>query len=122
MADVTEATDEPRWGQEAERLANEMEQRLRDPQGGYTSAGPNPRLLFQSKTVTDGAIPAGNAVAILDLLELAKRTGKPVYRERAASALRVFGPDLDRYPAAVPTLALAVLRFHDSGSGDALHR
>jgi uncharacterized protein YyaL (SSP411 family) len=112
LAEVTDATAEPRWGQEAERLATEMEQRLRDPQGGYTSAGPNPRLLFQSKTVTDGAVPSGNAIAILDLLELAKRTGNAVYRERAASALRAFGPDLDRYPAAVPTLALAVLRFH----------
>jgi uncharacterized protein YyaL (SSP411 family) len=109
---LAEVTGELRWGEEAERLATEMEQRLRDPQGGYTSAGLNPRLLFQSKTVTDGAVPAGNAVAILNLLELAKRTGKPVYRQRAASALRAFGPDLDRYPAAVPTLALAVLRFH----------
>jgi uncharacterized protein YyaL (SSP411 family) len=112
LADATDATGEPRWNQEAERLATELEQRLRDPQGGYTLAGPNPRLLFQSKTITDGAIPAGNAVAILDLLALARKTGNAVYRERAASALRAFAPDLDRYPAAVPTLALAVLRFH----------
>ncbi len=114
LADAADATAEPRWNQEAERLAAELEQRLRDPQGGYTSAGPNPRLLFQSKTITDGAVPAGNAVVILDLLTLFKRTGNAVYRERAASALRVFAPDLDRYPAAVPTLALAVLRFHGS--------
>jgi len=95
-----------------------MEQRLRDPQGGYTSSAPNPRLLFQSKTVTDGAVPSGNAIAILDLQELGKRTGKAVYRERAANALRAFAPDLDRYSGAVPTLALAVLRFHGATSAN----
>jgi uncharacterized protein YyaL (SSP411 family) len=109
---LADTTGEPRLNHEAERLAAELEKRLRDPQGGYTTAGPNPRLLFQSKTVTDGAVPSGNAIAILDLLALAKNTGNAVYRERAASALRAFGPDLDRYPAAVPTLALAVWRFH----------
>jgi uncharacterized protein YyaL (SSP411 family) len=109
---LAEVTGEPRWNEEAERLATEMERRLRAPEGGYTAASPNPRLLFQAKTVIDGDVPSGNAIAILDLLELARRTGRPVYRERAASALRAFAPDLDRYPAAVPTLALAVLRFH----------
>jgi uncharacterized protein YyaL (SSP411 family) len=109
---LADTTGEPRFTHEAERLAAEMEQRLRDPQGGYTTASPDPRLLFQSKTVTDGAVPAGNAVAILDLLALAKRTGNAVYRERAASALGAFAPDLDRYPAAVPTLALGVWRFY----------
>ncbi len=109
---LADTTGEPRFNHEAERLAVEMEHRLRDPQGGYTTASPDPRLLFQSKTVTDGAIPAGNAIAILDLLALQRRTGNTVYGERATSALRAFAPDLDRYPAAVPTLALGVWRFH----------
>jgi uncharacterized protein YyaL (SSP411 family) len=119
---LAEVSGEPRWGDEAERLAAEMEERLRDPQGGYTAAAPDPRLLFQSKTVTDGAVPAGNAIAILDLLALSARTGKPVYRDRAASALRAFAPDLDRYPVAVPTLALAVLRFHGQSERHGMSR
>jgi uncharacterized protein len=110
---LAEVTAEPRWSREAERLADEMERRLRDSRGGYTLAAPDPRLLFETRTITDSAFPAGNAVALLDLVALAERTGKGIYRERAASALCAFAPDLDRYPAAVPTLALAVLRFHE---------
>jgi hypothetical protein len=106
-----ESTGDARWLREAERLADEMERRLRDPQGGYLLSEAKPNLLFQPKTVADSAIPSGNAVAVLDLLCLAERTGKAVYRQRAEQALRAFAPEMAQAPAAMPTLALAVLRF-----------
>jgi uncharacterized protein YyaL (SSP411 family) len=109
-----ETTGDARWLREAERLADEMERRLRDPQGGYLLSEAKPSLLFQPKKVADSAVPSGNAVAVLDLLDLAKRTGKPVYRERAGQALRAFAPEMAQAPAAMPALALAVLRFDSS--------
>jgi uncharacterized protein YyaL (SSP411 family) len=105
-----ESTGDPRWLREAGRLADEMESRLRDPRGGYFLSPAQPSLLFQPKTVADSAVPSGNAVAVLDLLTLAERTGREEHRRRAEDALRAFAPDLDREPAAFPTLALAVLR------------
>jgi uncharacterized protein len=109
-----EATGEPRWLAEVERLANEMESRLRDPRGGYYLTAPCPHLLFQPKTVADRAILSGNGVAMLDLITLANRTGKPEYRHRAEQAARAFAGDLAQYPENVQTLALAVLKLHEA--------
>jgi uncharacterized protein YyaL (SSP411 family) len=105
-------TGSKRWLDEAETLAKEMESRLRDPRGGYFQTVPKPYLLFQSKSVYDGAILSGNAVAIEALLELTALTGKPAYRESAEAALRAFAPDLEQHPAGAMTLALAVERYH----------
>jgi hypothetical protein len=60
--------------------------------------------------VNDGATASGNGVAVLSLLELSERTGKPVYRERAEAALRAFAPEIQKYPGGAQTLALAVER------------
>jgi uncharacterized protein YyaL (SSP411 family) len=117
LLSLHEAGGETRWLATAADLADELETRLGDPAGGWFHAAPDPNLLFQPKSVTEGAIPAGNAVAILDLLELAARLEKTepkraaAHRARAEAALRAFARDLDLYPTAVPTLAQAVFRY-----------
>jgi len=111
---LAEVTGERIWTDQAEDLAAEMERRLGDPQGGYFQSAGGGDLLVRARPVVDGAIPAGNAVAALDLIALARRTGKPVYRQRAAAALRAFAPELERAPLAAPTVALAVLRYQEA--------
>jgi uncharacterized protein YyaL (SSP411 family) len=113
---LAEATGERRWEAQAEDLAAEMERRLRDPLGGYFQGAADGDLLVRPKSVADRAIPSGNAIAALDLVELARRTGNPAYRQRAGAALRAFAPDLERSPLEVPTLALAVLRYRQAGT------
>jgi hypothetical protein len=111
------ASGEARWLTAAAALADEMEARLGDPAGGWFHAAPDPHLLFQPKSVTEGSVPPGNAVAVLDLLELAARLGASeparaaAFRTRAEAALRAFARDLELHPAAVPTLARALLRY-----------
>jgi uncharacterized protein YyaL (SSP411 family) len=102
---LNEATRDARWRAEAERLADEMEARLRDPRGGYFNSEAKPDLLIQSRTATEGAIPSGNAIAVLDLLRLDRRA-------RAEASLKAFAHDLDSYPTAMATLADAVFVFH----------
>ncbi len=114
---LAEATGEPRWLRESERLAGELEARLGDPAGGYFQSEGSPDLLLRLKTVTDGAIPSANGAMILNLLSLAERTGNRRYHQRAADALRAFGPELARYPGNTRTLALASLRFQRSEAG-----
>jgi uncharacterized protein YyaL (SSP411 family) len=104
---------ERRWLEEAENVIEEMEERLRDPRGGYFQSREKPYLLVQSKPVNDGAIASGNGIAATVLLELFELTGKDSYRERAADALRAFSSDLERYPHGTMTLALAVERYHE---------
>ena len=107
-----EATGENRWLGEAERLAEEMERRLRDGVGGYYLSEAKPHLLFQPKTIYDGAIPSGNGVATLALLGLAEHTGKVLYRQRAEATMKAFADDLAERPGALRTLAQAVDRYH----------
>jgi uncharacterized protein YyaL (SSP411 family) len=103
-----------RWLEEAERLAEEMERRLRDPRGGYYQSRPKPDLLVQSKPGSDGAIASGNGIAASVLLQLFELTGKDPYRERAEDTLRAFAPELERYPESAATLALALERYHSA--------
>jgi uncharacterized protein YyaL (SSP411 family) len=114
---LDQATGSPRWLREAERLAGELERRLRDPRGGYFTAAANPGLLFQAKSAADGAIPSGNGIAALDLLQLAGRTSKPIYRQRAGACLDSFARELDSYPQALATVAQAVDRYHGTALG-----
>ncbi len=109
-----EATGEAGWLGHAERLAAEAGRRLGDPAGGYFLAAEAPDLLVRPKTVSDGAVPSGNAVMLRNLLELAERTGDPGYRRQAELGLRAFAGDLERNPAASPVLALALLEARDA--------
>ena len=101
-----------RWLSHAERLADELEARLRDPGGGYFQTVDNPLNLFQTKGAMDGAIPSGNGAAVEALMDLAELTGKDVYSERAEAALRAFSVDYARHPSATKTLALSIARYH----------
>ncbi len=106
---LADATGERRWLRRAEELTQEMERHLREPRGGFFGGSADPVLLVRSRPAGDGALPAGNGVAARNLLGLAERTGRTLYRWRAEAAIRAFASELDRAPAALPTLALAAL-------------
>jgi len=105
-------TGEARWLDHAEKLAGEMELRLRDPAGGYFQSTADPLSLFQSKGAMDGAIPSGNGAAVEILLNLSELTGKPTYAARAEAAMRAFASEYVQYPSATKTLAVAIARYH----------
>jgi uncharacterized protein len=109
------ATGEERWLRAAEDLTAEQMERLRDPQGGFFVAGESPDLLFRSKEVFDGASPAANAVAVLNLLGLAKVTGSLVWRGEARAALMAFGQLVESHPDAVRMLVVALRRYYETG-------
>jgi hypothetical protein len=81
------ATGDERWLAAAAELATEQAARLADPEGGFFVAGESPDLLFRSKDPFDGATPAANAVAVLNLLDLAELGAEPrPWRGAAAGA------------------------------------
>jgi uncharacterized protein YyaL (SSP411 family) len=103
------------WLRAAERLTEEQIRRLRDSQGGqggFFGAAESPDLLFRSKDVFDGAMPAANAVAILNLLELAERTGASAWKTEARAALQAFAPMVQTYPDGARMMAMAARRYH----------
>ena len=110
-------TGDTRWLKAAEKLADELESRLRDPGGGYFQTTEDPLNLFQTKGAMDGAIPSGNGAAVEALMNLAELTGKEVYSERAESALRAFSSEYLQFPSATKTLALSIARYHSEQRG-----
>jgi uncharacterized protein YyaL (SSP411 family) len=107
-----EATGEPRWLAAAAELTDEQGGRLADPEGGFFVAAASPDLLFRSKDPFDGAVPSANAVAALNLVELARRTGDRRWLEQARTTLQAFAPLLETHPDAVRMMAVANLRYH----------
>ncbi len=122
------ATGEERWLTAAAELSREQLARLRDPQGGCFVAAESPDLLFRSHDVFDGALPAADAITVLNLVDLAELT-RPAHpaAERGAesaawlaearAALQAFAPLVERHPDAVRTLALAARRYHLAAGG-----
>lgn len=116
LLDLSEATFEPEWLEEAISLADEMIRTMYDDHDGgfFDTAGSDPSLLVRTKEFYDSAEPSGNSVAILVLLRLAAVTGKAAYEERARKSLRFFTGRLRQAPDAMPQF-LAALEFASFG-------
>ena len=119
LLNLFESTEQTRWLEEAERLTVEMERQLREPRGGYFTGPQDPTLLVRARTASGGAIPAGNGVAIANLLRLAELTGRPLYRARATTAIGAFAAELEQVQTGMPAVALAVLMARDMAPGTA---
>jgi hypothetical protein len=66
------------------------------------------KLLIRKKAAYDGSIPSGNAVAMLNLLRLAKLTAEEGLEERSADLARSFSGDISRSPGGHPFFMVAV--------------
>jgi uncharacterized protein len=103
-----------RWLAAAVDLAGEMVERLADPAGGFWVSAARPDLLVRSKEVFDGAVPAANAVAVLDLLALAERTGDGRWSELAEKTLSAAAPLVEQFPDGARTMVLATRRWREA--------
>ncbi len=112
-----EATGEKRWLDEAVELTKEQVRRLRDPLGGFFVGGVSPDVLFRNKDVFDGATPSANSIAVLNLLELAQRTGDLMWRGGARKALAAFAPVIAGHPDGARMMLVALRRYHETGAG-----
>ena len=111
------ASGDERWLRAAAELTEEQIRRLRDSHGGFFVAGESPDVLFRSKDVFDGATPSGNAVALLNLLDLAERTGDSMWRNEARFALQSFGTVLQTHAEAMRMMTIAARRYHEQTRG-----
>ncbi len=107
--ELYEATFDPSWLEEARQLLDETELLFAAPDGGFYRSGPRHDTLFaKQKELTDGAVPAGNALMARALLRAASLLGEPDYRRRAAVVLSVARPILERAPLAAGTMLAAL--------------
>ncbi len=116
LLELHDSTGESRWLVEALSLAEEQEQRLGDPAGGYYVAAASDELPFRSKEIFDGALPSGNGIAVQNLLRLTEVSGDRQWLERAHESIGSFSALLEQRPAAVKTLLVASHRYRRMGS------
>jgi len=109
------ATGDGRWLERAVELTAEQIDRLADPRGGFYVAAESDDLLLRSKDLFDGALPSANAVAALNLLALAERTGEPRWRREAERTMAAAAPLVEQFPDGAKTMAIAALRWHGEG-------
>jgi uncharacterized protein YyaL (SSP411 family) len=112
-----DATGEERWLRAAADLTSEQVRRLRDSNGGFYVGGASPDVLFRSKDVFDGATPSGNSIAVLNLIDLARRTGDLGWRGEARMALAAFGPVLEGHPDGARMMLVALRQYLETGGG-----
>jgi hypothetical protein len=96
-----------------------MVERLADPAGGFWVSAARPDLLVRSKEIFDGAVPAANGIAVLDLLALAERTGDARWGELAAKTLAAAGPLVEQFPDGARTMVLATRRWREGAGVEA---
>ena len=115
LLNLYEADFKPEWLRWAEQLQAEQDKRLWDETGGgyFFAVGDDPSLIIRPKELNDGAIPAGNAVALSNLLRLYDLTFKQDYQDKAGLTLAGLSGVVARYPAGFEQSLIALDYFLD---------
>ncbi len=110
LLDLFESSGEGRWLERAARLTEEQIRIFHDSKGGgfFDTSGSDATLLVRMKEQYDGAEPAGNSVAAMNLIRLSRMTDHPDWESMAAETLANFGGTLRARPGVLPLMAAAV--------------
>ncbi len=110
LLDLYETSFDVQWLSWAVALEEKQDELFWDSrQGGYFSTGGgDASILMQMREDYDGAEPAANSIAAMNLLRLAEMTGRQTWRERADKIFSVAARRLRGSPEAVPQLAAAL--------------
>ena len=115
LVELAWATGDPRWLEEARRLAGLLVELFADSARGgfYVDAPEGEGLVARRKEFDDHPTPAGNSMAAFVLLRLARIYGDVELERQAVGVFRLARPLLERAPAAVSHL-LCALDLHFS--------
>ena len=110
LLDLYEATFEVHYLEAALALNDHQIKHFWDASGGgfFFSPDDGEALIARQKEVYDGAIPSGNSVAMLNLLRLARMTGRTDLEEKAVGIGRAFSQAIRQAPSAYMQLMAAV--------------
>jgi uncharacterized protein YyaL (SSP411 family) len=105
-----EATFDPRWFAEAERLAAEITGRFADPERGgfFSTPTDGPQLVARRKDLEDTPIPSGASSACFGLLRLARLTGEARWEDAALGVIRLLHTIAPEHPSAFGHLLRAI--------------
>lgn len=110
LIELYETTFAPRYLERALELNSMMLQHFWDGNEGglYFTAEDSEALLTRLKKIDDGAVPSGNAVAMLNLLRLSRFNANAQLEERAADLWRAFAGAVSQTPGAYSQWMIAL--------------
>ena len=113
LLDLYETTHDARWFAKALELDHVLAAYYEDQKEGgfFMTANDHEALIAREKPAADGALPAGNAIAVMNLLRIHKFTADSSYVTRAEKALTSLSSSLAATPTAFASLLMA-LDFH----------
>ena len=119
LLETYEAAFDARFLKTALELNKDMIHHFWDAQGGglYFTSDDAENLIVRKKEVYDGALPSGNAVAMLNLLRLGRFTGDADLEDRAFKLQRAFSEQVRQFPSGY-TQFLSAVDFSLSSSHD----
>lgn len=102
LIELHQATQDPTYLRTALELTDLGLEFFWDQEAGgfWHSPSDGEALLLQSKEAYDGAIPSGNSVMLLNLVRLARLTGRTAYEERAQELVDALGGQVLANPSA----------------------
>ncbi len=109
LLSLYQSDPDPCWFKSTYELAEEMIAHFTDPEGGFfDTRDDHEALLFRPKDIQDNAVPSGNALAALALLQLAAYDLNLEWRAKAEGMLAQMGDNLARYPTGFGQWLIAV--------------
>jgi uncharacterized protein YyaL (SSP411 family) len=105
-----EATFDPRWFAEAQRLARELVERFGDRERGgfFSTPADGEPLVARRKDLEDAPIPSGSSAACFGLLRLARLTGEARWEDAALGVIRLLHTIAPQHPTAFGHLLQAM--------------
>ncbi len=110
LMELYEATFDIKYLKEAIRLNDDMISHFWDSQNGgfFFLPDDGEKLLVRQKQFIDGAEPSGNSVALMNLIHLARITGKADYYAIIARLFDLFAGQIEKSPTAFTQFLCAV--------------
>ena len=109
LIELFQADGDPQWLAWAVRLHESLDTLFGAPddQGWHATTGEDPTVLLRQLEEYDGAEPAASSVAVMNLLALARLTGRAEYQGKAERVLAAWGTKLRTHPRVAPFMLAA---------------
>ena len=110
LLELYETTFDPRWLRAARDHMDACLDRFWDADAGgfYLTPDDGETLIVRPKEASDGARPSGNSVQLMNLLRLARFTGRTAYEDKAAALSRWTGADVHSRPTGFTALLMGL--------------